>query len=330
MLGSWLLWLTATATVLLVPALVAALRVDQHAHKAPPRGLERRIALVASTTLVAVAALPVAALLGAGGLGAGLVAVVLGVSVLGSARSRDRWAVRAIVARGLLLAGVVAALLWFGYFVLATPTAASAGRVLGGLWGLTAWGAYLLRRPVERWLGARAGELEAREAPVVAFPGRPLLRRTGIALAVFILPAAAIAGGRSAPDPAPPASRAGSEGTATPGTGRSTGSPGEASPSVPGAPGTPVRTADGPTPTGSLTREATPRPRDTESTTLPSPTVTGTGLPSESPSPSPTDGGLPTVLPVPTGWPEESKTPGYAKEKPNRPSDAPSPGSGKD
>lgn len=329
MLGSWLSWLTATATVLLVPALVALLRVDRHAHKAPLRGLERRIALVAGTTLVAVAALPVAALLGAGGLGAVLVAVVLGVSVLGSARSRDRWAVRGIVAWGLLLTGVVAALLWFGSFVLATPTSTAAGSALGGLWGLTAWGAFCLRRPVERWLGARAGEPVAREAAVVAFPGGLLLRRTGIALAVFILPAAAIAGGRSAPDPAPPASRAGSEDTATPGTARGTGSTGEgSSPAVSGVPGTPVRTADGPTPTGSLTREATPRPRDTESSALPSPTVTGTGLPSE--SPSPTDGGLPSLLPVPTGWPEESKTPGYAKEKPNRPSDAPSPGSGKD
>ena len=330
MLGSWLFWLTATATVLLVPALVALPRVDRHAHKAPLRGLERRIALVAGASLVAVGALPVAALLGASGFGAVLVAVALAVSVLGSARSRDRWAVLGIVARGLLLAGTVAALLWFGYFVLAAPTPAAAGPVLGGLWGLTAWGAFRLRRPVERWLGGRAGEPETREAAFVASPGGPLLRRTGLALAVFILPAAAIAGVRSAPDPAPPpASRAGSEDTATPGTARGTGAAGEGpSPSVSGAPGTPGRTADGPTPTGSLSREATPRPRDPESSALPSPTVTGTGLPSE--SPSPTDGALPTILPVPTGWPEESKTPGYAKEKPNRPSDAPSPGGGKD
>jgi hypothetical protein len=328
-LGSWLFWLTATATVLLLPALVVLLRVDRHAHKAPPNGLERRVALVASTTLVAVAALPVAALLGADGLGAVLVAVALGVSVLGAAGGGDRWAVRGIVARGLLLAGTVAALLWFGYLVLDTPTSAPSGGVLGGLWGLTAWGAYRLRRPVERWLGARADAVENREPSAVAFVGPPLLRRTGIALAVFILPAAAIAGGRSAPDPAPPASRAGPEDPATPGTARSTGSTGEgSSPSVPGASGTPVRTADGPTPTGALTRGATPRPRDTASSALPSPTVTGTGLPSE--SPSPTDGGLPSLLPMPTGWPEESKTPGYAKEKPNRPSDAPSPGSGQD
>lgn len=328
MLGTWLWWLTATATVLLVPVLVALLRVDRRAHKAPRRGPERRIALVAGTSLVAVAALPVAALLGADAPGAGLVAVVLGVSVLGSARGRDRWAVRGIVARGLLLAGAVAALVWFGHVVLARPTSATAGPALGGLWGLTTWGAFRLRRPVERWLGARAGE-SAGEAAVVAFPGGLLVRRTGIALAVFILPAAAIAGGRPAPEPVPPASGAGSEDAEPPGTVRGTGATGEgSSPSSSGVPGTPVRTAEGLPPTGSLSRAATPRPRETVSSTLPSPTVTGTVLPSQ--SPSPTSGGLPSLLPLPTGSPEASKTPGYAKEKPNRPSDAPSPGGGKD
>ena len=89
MLGSWLSMLTVTATVLLVPALAALHQVDRHAHKASPRGLERRVGLVAAATLVAVGALLVAALLGTDALGALLVAAVLGVSVVAAAPGRD-------------------------------------------------------------------------------------------------------------------------------------------------------------------------------------------------------------------------------------------------
>ncbi|HEU4513548.1 MAG TPA: hypothetical protein VFR87_10630 [Nocardioidaceae bacterium] len=341
MLGSWLFWLTATATVLLAPSLVALLRVDRHSHKAPPRGLERRVGLVAGTTVVAVAALLVAALLGADGPGSVLVAVALGASVLGAARRRNAWAVRGVVTYGLLVAGTVATLLWSGYRVLTPPGSVLSGLLLGGLWGLAAWGAVRLRQSVEGWLGARAAldepvsgyvdEDTVDMAPVGAASvtpsgRRPLLRRTGVALAAFVLPAAgvaAVAGGRPAPDPAPPAPRAGAEDAGRPshagGTGSQSTSPWS---SATGAATTPTRSTGGPTLTGA------PGPRGGEASAVPTPSDTTVwDVPTE--RPSPTESGLPTVIPLPTGWPDESRTPGYAKEKPNRPSDAPSPGSGK-
>lgn len=348
MLGSWLSVLTVTATVLLVPALAALHRVDRHAHKAPPRGLERRVGLVAAVTLVAVGALLVAALLGTGALGALLVAAVLGGSVVAAAPGRDGWAVRGIVTRGVLTTAAVAALLWIGYHVLSPSGSALGGPLLGSLWGLAAWGAVQLRRPVESRLAARAALDDAAPgmSPAGASAGageagtsgemtassrRPVPRRTGVALAALVVPAAAyglVAGGR-APEPEPPASRAGAESSPAPTEAPRTG-PASVSPSASGsgAAAAPSRPSGRHTPSGTPTRHGTPEPHGEPSSTAPGPSeATTTAAPSASPSPS--GGGLPTAIPVPTVWPEESKTPGYAKEKPNRPSGAPSPGSGK-
>lgn len=349
MLGSWLFWLTATAMVLLVPALVALLRVDRHAHKAAPRALERRVGLVAATTLVAVAALLVSALLGAGRLGAVLVALAVAGSVVESARGRRGWAVRGIVTRGLLLAGTVSALLRLGDQALDPPGTVLGGLLLGGGWGLAAWSAVRLRRPVEGWLGARATLEDPVEsarvdiAPVplgggtgtlAGSPRRPVLGRTGTTLAAFVVPAAAVAaiaavaGGRPAPDPEPPASQAGGEGAPRRSTAPSSRpTSGSAWHTAPSPTATPARTLDRSRSTGELTGVATPSPLGEEASPEPAASeTTATDIPTRKRGPG--DRRSPTVIPMPTGWPHEGKTPGYAKEKPNRPSGAPSPGGG--
>lgn len=337
------MWLTAAAVVLLVPATAAMLGVSRSPHKAAPRGLERRLRTVVGAVAVGLGALLVAALLGAGPVSAVAVAAVLAVAVLAHAPSRDGWAVRGVVVRGLLVAAVAGGLLWLAYRAVSFGPSLPLLGLLAALLGVSGLAALRLLPWIDAWVDRRAGlgPETGEQRPVAArLPGPALLRGGGaaVALGALVLPAATVAVVTAAHTDDVTANRpeAGSETTHVPWS-TDASSPGptrSASPSAPSAttpPATsavPVSTPATPVPTPTRPAvDAAPSPEAPAGTDAPSPEPSSAQSSAE-PAPSESPSGLPTLLPWPSPEPEETKTPGYAKEKPNRPSDAPSPGGG--
>lgn len=338
------MWLTTAAVVLLVPATAALLSVSHSPHRAAPRGLDRRMRVAVGATAVALGAMPVVAALGAGPLGAVTVAGVLAAAVGATAPVRPSWAARGVVVRALLVAALAGGLLWLahGAVVLGPPLpllglllALLVVSGLAAVWLLVRWDTVLGRR-------AGAGDVPPRGRAVPS-TGLAGTRAGGAAaVAALVVPAAAVGVvTTTAAGSAPTAERAGGDGSAggatpggtnqDPGRGPSGGTlpsgtwpssaaglPSASRPAAATASGSPDATAV-PTAGGSPTGSQEPSPGATPATT---------SEPAEpSASQSPSESGLPTLLPWPA--PEESKTPGYAKDKPNRASGAPSPGGGK-
>jgi hypothetical protein len=316
-LGTWLLSLTVTSAVLLVPALVAVLTASRRSHRAVARGLQRRLRLVAAATVVGAAAVVVRAVLGGGALSAVLEAGVLAASVLGVAPPRRTWAVRAVVVRALLGTVTVSGLFGLAHRAASSgPPLPTLGVLVSLLLAATFAAAYLWQR-ADAWLEARPGG-PVRPAPnavpvaVASGDGARRHRRTAVALGALLVPVGAVTAltdGGVVPDRPPPGSQGGTVPSPQPAT---TGAPATArsdragpsrtvttSPDA-GSSGTPT-TAPAVTGVGATAAAtSSTRPRGGESET-----PRGSASPSPSAGqPSPTESshssGFPTAIPVPT------------------------------
>lgn len=329
MLGSLLLTLTLSAVTLAVAAGVALLRVGRHAHVAATDGSARLVRLGVASTLVGLAALATAAVAGAGALAASVTAVVLGGSVLASAPAGRTWAVRGVVTWALLVVAAVGFLGWLGHRLLTSPLSATEVTVAGAAWSMAALAMVPLQRHARAWIGSRAarpvGVVDDSRSGSTGAKRRALLSLAALVAAVGV--AVAVASGDLGVNPSPPveAGQSGSpdvdRGQASPGTSTGPSSPSSAA----------TDRADGGHPSGasSVDQESSGPDAGDEpggdsgttgstsggagrgASTTPAPTSTATAQPTTSPEADPS---------------ESAKTPGYAKEKPNRPPDAPSPG----
>lgn len=307
MLGSLLSTLTVSALVLLVPASVGLLTMGRHAHVAVVDASTRRVRLVVAATVVGLGALGVSALMGVGPFPGLLVGSLLAGSVLAWSRRLRTWEIRGIVAWAMSSTGVVAFVGWVAERIASTSVTA-VDRVVGG----AAW--LVLLFAVVRLGSFARGRLAGLAVRGEALDEQP--ERTGLPLpATLALVAsagvvAAVAGGPwpgHAPSPV-----AGTSSGAADGTSRSGGPSPEATMvatrSASGAAGSPTATATsgasgGAGPTG--------EPGDPTTTT----------------SATPTDVQGPTVSSTPESS-QGTKTPGYEKDNPNRPSHASTPGPG--
>lgn len=319
MLDSWFSQLAFSAAAVTVLALVVLLRARDHAHKAAPGGAARWVRAVEVAALVGLGGFGVAAFVGAGPGAAALVAGLLGGSVLGWAHLRRTWRIAAVATWG---SGTMAAAAWLVWLAESVVSAASLGPalLLLALAPLVVWGLVSLRGPAQAWLASR-GAAGVAGAGHAASGGPGYGRRTLLALAAAVAPALAAAAVVSSVH-APPTPRAGSA---------DTGADGPAGSSGPGAPGSTSSTsgpAETPGPTTASPTDAATTTRGTPgsaaSTSSPDPGTTADAATPTTPAPT----GTPTVT-APTSTPATTKTPGYEKDKPNRPTDAPSPGGGR-
>ncbi len=303
-LDSWFPQLAFSAVVVTALALVVLLRARDHTHKAAPGGAARWVRVLEAASLVALGGSGVAALLGAGPGAAGLVAVLLGGSVLGWARLRRAWRVAAVATWGSGTVAAAGSLVWLVESVVSAGSFVPALLLLA-LTPMVVWGVVSLREPVQAWL---------------AGSGRPPL----LALAAAAAPALAAVAVVSSVQ-APPSPRAGSSdtGAVSPAVSSGPGAPGgTSSTSAPaGTPGpTTASLADAEAVTTGGTPEAampTPEAGSTEDVATAAPTT---------PDPS---GTATRTAPTASPTPETTKTPGYEKDKPHRPTAAPSPGGGR-
>lgn len=321
MLGSLLQTLTLSAATLVVAAGVALLRVGRHAHVAETDRSARLVRLAVASTLVGLAALATAAVTGASAPAASVTALVLGGSVLALAPAGRTWAVRGVVTWALLVVAAVGFLGWLGHRLLTSPLSATEVTVAGAAWSLSALAMVPLQGHARAWIGSRAAR------PVVALDnsgsgGTGVNRRPLLALAVLVAAgglAVAVGSGDLGLRPSRPV-EAGQSGSPDVDRGHaSTGTSTEAtSPSSAG-----TEQADDGSPSGASSTDQENPGSDAGTT---GPTTGGAGgAASTTSAPTSTATAQPTTSPE-TGPSESAKTPGYAKEKPNRPPDAPSPG----
>jgi len=313
-LGSLLSTLTVSALVLLVPASVGLLTMGRHAHVAVVDASTRRARLVVAATVVGLGALGVSALMGVGPFPALLVVSLLAGSVLAWSRRLRTWEIRGIVAWAMSSTGVVAFAGWIAERI-ATTSVTADDRVIGG----AAW--FVLLFAVVR-LGSYArgrfaglavrGEDRDEQAERAGLPVPAALAFVASAGVV-----AAVAGGTwpgHVPSPVAGTSSGSSDGTTRSGrpspeatmVATRSASGAEGSPTTPATSGT--SGAAGPTGVA-----GTPRGEPGDPTTTSSATPTDVQTPSVSSTPESS---------------QATKTPGYAKENPNRPSHAPTPGPG--
>lgn len=310
MLDSWLSQLAFSAVAVTALALVLLLRARDHAHKALPGGAARWVRAAEAAALAGVGGAGVAVVLGAGPGAAELVGAMLGGSVMGWAWLRPGRRIAAVAAWGSGSVAAATGLVWLVASVVSAPWLVPALLLLA-LGALVVWGLISSRG----WAPAMA-----------AGPGR----RTLLALAAAVAPALAAVAVVSSVQ-APPSPRAGASDTG-PGT-----PPGSAGPGAPGetwSPSAPAGTT-GPTETSPPASGSGQRNQATQGLVTPttSPT-TGSGDPATTTPTTPTPGAtptetVPTTSPTTSPAPEPTKTPGYEKDNPNRPSDAPSPGGGR-
>jgi hypothetical protein len=328
-LGSLLLTLTLSAVTLAVAAGVALLRVGRHAHVAETERSARLVRLAVASTLVGLAALAPAAVVGSGALAASVTALVLGGSVLASAPAGRNWAVRGVVTWALLVVAAVGFLGWLGHRLLVSPLSATEVTVAGAAWSMAALAMVPLHGHARAWIGSRAARpVGARDDAGSESTGadrRPLLSLAVLLAAAGV--AVAVASGDLGVTPSRPleAGKSGSpdadRGHASTGTSTGPTSPSSAA----------TDRADNGLPSGASSEDQEgpgsdrgDEPGSDSGTT--GPTSGGAGrAASTTPTPTSTSTSQPTTSPA--ADPSESvKTPGYAKEKPNRPSDAPSRG----
>lgn len=307
MLGSWLLTLTVSAALLLVPALVGLLGVRRHNHVAETAGATRRARVAVAGTLVGLAALGSAALFGAGAGPASLVAVVVTAALLLCAGRWHSWAVRGVVVGALLVVAVVGFLGWLLNRTLVSPAPAPSLLTAGIAWLVLLFGLTRAQLPVRDSLAA----LAVRDADEVPHgPGRrgPALSLAALVAAGAVAVAVTGSGGPGEAPDAPP-SQAGHSGEPDP-TASATSGPGAASGSA--------GTRPYPGPNGG-TRAGRRSPGAGEGSTTGTP-EDGTDAPVvTTAAPSPTGSATPDPL-------DPTKTPGYIKNGDKRPTDVPSPG----
>lgn len=306
MLGSLFLTLAVSAVVPLVVASVVLPPAGRHAHVAVSGASTRRVRLAAAAAGLALCGLGTAALLGAGPVAAMVVAVVLAGSMLAwSGLDGGSWAVRGVVVWALAVTVAAGLLGWVGHRVLDSTSAV--GTAVGGvawvvlLLSMTRLGRYFRERIGERARREVSDAAERQPRPLAA--ALALLAASGVAVAVIAVPAdsPSAQAGRGGPGDEAGLSKTGAaEGSTGPDVSTGTGS---ATPTP--APGrTASRRGERPAASGQTAD------RSGSTSTAPTPS-----------SPSPT--GPPAQDPT-----DPDKTPGYLKDKPNRPDKAPSPGSG--
>jgi len=316
---------TLSAVTLVVPAGVALVRFRRHAHVAEADRSTRLVRLVVAATVVGLGALVVTAVAGSGPPLASVTALVLAGAVLASAPAASTWAVRGVVTWALITTGAVAFLGWLAHRMLVAPVSATELAVGGAAWSLASLALIRLRGHVRGWAASRASGSTAMDS--VTGPGPVGSQRRAVlwlaALGAASTVAVVVSTGGLGPTQARP-TQAGQSGSAAtdpaPSDGRSSG----ASPSS--ATGqTRLETSDGAGESGGG-RGLTATRRTS------APTSEGGARPStDAPPATATTSATATISATPAEQPEAEptspvKTPGYAKEKPNRPADAPSPG----
>jgi hypothetical protein len=157
-----------------VPALVALLRVGQHAHVAEADRSTRLARLVVAATLVGLAALAPAAVAGAGPVVASVTAVVLAGSVLAWAQVGRAWAVRGVVTWALLSAAAVGFLGWLAHGMLVSPLSTTELTVGAAAWSLAVLTLLPLQGRLRLWI---AGP-DARRPTTRSVSGPPFFRRS--------------------------------------------------------------------------------------------------------------------------------------------------------
>lgn len=309
MLGSLFLTLTVAAVVSLAPASFALLRAGRHTHVAADADTSRRLRLGVAAVAAGLVGAGTAALLDAGPVVATVGAAALAGSVLAwSGRDDGSWSVRGVTVWSLVVLVLVGVPGWIGVGVLGSTSATEA--VVGGV----TW-VVLLLAVVRLWpyLRERVAERARRQAPPEDLGER---RPRPTAAAVAFLAAAGVAVALT--------SAAGPLGDSRPAQAERRGPGGGLTPSQ-------AEPADS---------EKAPSSEDISANPTSSPTGArngGEGSTSESPGtgegPSSADGAPASSGPSPTpslweGRSADAKLPGYLKDKPNRPTKAPSPGSG--
>lgn len=314
MLGSLLSTLTVSALALLVPSSVGLLTMGRHAHVAVVDASTRRVRLVVGATLVGLGGLGVSALMGVGPFPALVVGSLLAGSVLAWSRRLRTWEIRGIVAWAMSSTGVVAFVGWIAERI-ATTSVTDVDRVAGGaawlvlLFAVVRLGSYARGRFAVLAVRGEASDEEPERAGLPVPATLALVASAGVV--------AAVAGG-TWPGPAP-SPVAGTSSGASDGTSRS----GRPSPEA-----TMVGTQSASGAEGSSTTPATSGASGAAGPTRAAGTTAGEpGDPTATSSATPTDVQRPTVSSTPDSS-QATKTPGYAKDNPNRPSHASTPGPG--
>ena len=314
MLGSLLLTLAVSSAGLLVPAALSLLGLRRHQHMAAAESRVRRLRLVAVAVFVTTVGVLCARALGAGVVVAVLNGLVLGGSVVACARGAAAWAVRGVVAWALLVTAVLGFLGWLadrlvGGSASGTPVALGAAGWLIAALAVKRGAPYARARVAARARrdGHDAAGLDARKRPALSLLAAPV----GLTVALAVTFSSASAPG----DGSAEADRRGGH-TAGPSDRPADGSPNDAPKRARDAGAGLNPGAGGSGTTGSSHRSGS---------------AAGSGSPARanaSASPSGSGGGAPSAADG-SGPGKASPTPGYAKDKPNRPSHAPSPGSGR-
>lgn len=311
MLGSLLSTLTVSALVLAVPASVGLLTMGRHAHVAVVDAAARRLGLVAAATLSGLGALGVSALTGSGPFQAMLVASVLAGSVLAWARRLGAWEIRGVVAWAMSSTGAIGLAGWMAERILADSAGGPELVTGGAAWLVLVVAMTRLRSRVRGLFADRAvrGQGPEEEQEGGGFPVPAML---ALVASAGVL-AAVIAGG-TWPGFAP-----------SPVAGTSTDPSGGASPS-PSSKATVTATRSASGASGSRRASATGEPAVVDGHAGESgATRAGPDDPTTTSSPTPTDVRSPAASSTPEAT-QATKTPGYAKDNPNRPSHAATPG----
>jgi hypothetical protein len=311
--------LTVSAVVLLGPVAVGLFKVTRHAHVAEADRSTRPARLAVATTLVGLGGLASAAVLGTGAIAAVAVAAALAGSVLGWARLSTTWAVRGVVLWALLVAASAGFTGWLLYRAVRFSSSTTELLLALAAWLLVVVALFRLRRYAFDRVAAVAVRCEDLREDRVRGPRRPLVTLAALVAAGGVA-VALTSGGTGSPlgrqDP-----RAGNAGS-------SEGSR-EATPSARPSTGAPTAAGSGSTPSataGAGTTSQDGSPDEGSSTDVTGTSGSSTG---GSTTPVPTVGvSTSPASPTPTETTVGAKTPGWAKEKPNRPTDAPSPGPG--
>jgi hypothetical protein len=303
--------LTASAVALLVPAVVALLRTARHAHVAEPGDATRRVRVVSSATLLALAALGISALTGSGPGAAAGAAVVLAGSVLLTAWAHRGWAVRGLAVWALVVVATAGLMGWLLNRTLVSSASAPGLMAVGLAWLVLLYALTRLRGPLRDDIEALATR------DVEAPPATGSLSRL-VPAAMAVVSAGLVAAVTAPPGPgaAPggPPSQAGQTNAPRPSatTAPSGSRPGGASASRGAKAAEPVRTRDPArgSDQAAPSRSATSAPTGPEATS-------GASTPTNAPTTSGGDAAPDSA--------QATKTPGWVKNSDKRPSGAPSP-----
>jgi hypothetical protein len=317
-LGSLLLTLTVSAVVLLAPVAIGLFKVSRHAHVAEADRSTRPARLAVAATLVGLGGLACAALLGTGAIAAAVVAAVLVGSVLAWSRLSTAWAVRGIVLWALLVTASAGFTGWLLHRAVRFSSSTTELLTVLAVWLLVVVALFRLRRYAFDRVAAVAIRGDDANEEEGSGPRRPLVTLAALVTAGGV--AVALTSGGSGSPVGRPDPQAGN-------TGSSEGSR-EASRSDRSSSATSTTAGERSTPGAATGGGTTSRDRNRDGGSSTGVTET-TGSSTGGSTPVPTVGiNTAPASPTPTETTVEAKTPGWAKEKPNRPKDAPSPGPG--